>query len=447
VIATGEAIVNVPITRSVENGTVSEHHFLASFFPVKGASGEIDGVGVVVLETTERRQLEEQLLQSQKMEAVGRLAGGVAHDFNNILTAIKSYSDLLVEDMGAGRGRVEDVQEIREAADRAATLTRQLLTFSRQQMLRPRVLDLNVTVRDLKNMLDRLERAGYTKVRATIDSRDVESIVDEFNPDLVLLDLHMPHVDGFAVLKQLGPRVTGPGYFPVLMLTGDATSEAKRGALSLGARDFVAKPFDASEVLSRIRNLLETRLLYRALEQDNGALQSLVRARTRDLDDSQVEIVERLAKAAEIRDDDTGRHTQRVARQSALLAEALGMGERFVELIRRAAPLHDVGKIGIPEHPAEGAKTDGSRNGDRSLAHGDRREDSFRRSLRPRENGRANRAQSPRAVERLRLPTGPERRGHSAGSPNSGARGRSRRADPPSPLSARLPYWKKRWPR
>src|SRR5687767_80452 len=194
-----------------------------------------------------------------------------------------------------------------------------------------------------------LERAGYTKVRATVDSRDVESIVEEFDPDLVLLDLHMPHMDGFAVLKQLGPRVTGAGYFPVLMLTGDATSEAKRGALSLGARDFVAKPFDASEVLLRIRNLLETRLLYRALEQDNGALQSLVRARTRDLDDSQVEIVERLAKAAEIRDDDTGRHTQRVARQSALLAEALGMGERFIELIRRAAPLHDVGKIGIPD--------------------------------------------------------------------------------------------------
>ena len=194
-----------------------------------------------------------------------------------------------------------------------------------------------------------LERAGYTKVRGTVDSRDVESIVDEFNPDLVLLDLHMPHMDGFAVLKQLGPRVTGAGYLPVLMLTGDATPEAKRGALSLGAKDFVAKPFDASEVLLRIRNLLETRLLYRALEKDNGALQSMVKARTRDLDDSQVEIVERLAKAAEIRDDDTGRHTQRVARQSALLAEALGMDERFIELIRRAAPLHDVGKIGIPD--------------------------------------------------------------------------------------------------
>jgi nitrogen-specific signal transduction histidine kinase len=113
-------------------------------------------VGCVVLETTERRQLEEQLLQAQKMEAVGRLAGGIAHDFNNILTAIKSYSELLIEDMATDNGRVEDVQEIREAADRAANLTRQLLAFSRQQMLRPRVLDLNSTVRDLKSMLDRL---------------------------------------------------------------------------------------------------------------------------------------------------------------------------------------------------------------------------------------------------------------------------------------------------
>jgi two-component system, cell cycle sensor histidine kinase and response regulator CckA len=156
VLVSGESIVNIPLSRTVENGTVSEQHFLASFFPVRGPGGEIDGVGVVILDTTERKQLEEQLLQSQKMEAVGRLAGGVAHDFNNILTAIKSYSELLIEDMSAGRGRVEDVQEIREAADRAATLTRQLLAFSRQQMLRPRVLDLNTTVRDLKNMLDRI---------------------------------------------------------------------------------------------------------------------------------------------------------------------------------------------------------------------------------------------------------------------------------------------------
>jgi PAS domain S-box-containing protein len=156
VLRTGEAVINIPIARPSSNGSGAEQNFLVSYFPVKTSTGETDGVGTVVLETTERRQLEEQLLHAQKMEAVGRLAGGIAHDFNNILTAIKSYSELLIEDMAGNKGRVEDVQEIREAADRAAKLTRQLLAFSRQQILRPRVLDLNSTVHDLKSMLDRL---------------------------------------------------------------------------------------------------------------------------------------------------------------------------------------------------------------------------------------------------------------------------------------------------
>ena len=195
-----------------------------------------------------------------------------------------------------------------------------------------------------------LERAGYSEVCATTDPREVGRVVGEFNPDLLLLDLHMPHMDGFRVLERLRSQINGAGSLPVLMLTGDATPEAKRNALSLGARDFVAKPFDAGEVLLRIRNLLETRFLYRALEQQNDALEIRVKERTSELDDSQLEIVERLARAAEIRDDATGRHTQRVGNFSALLAEALGAGTRFVELIGRAAALHDVGKIGIPDN-------------------------------------------------------------------------------------------------
>ena len=195
-----------------------------------------------------------------------------------------------------------------------------------------------------------LTRAGYGEIRGTADPRDVEEIVSVFDPDLVLLDLHMPHLDGFEVLKKLAPRLHGSGYLPVLMLTEDATPEAKRGALSLGAKDFVAKPFDASEVLLRIHNLLETRFLYRSLELQNSALETRVSERTRDLEHSQFEIVERLARAAEIRDDATGRHTLRVGDLSALLAKALGAGSLFVDLIRRAAALHDVGKIGIPDH-------------------------------------------------------------------------------------------------
>jgi PAS domain S-box-containing protein len=117
---------------------------------------ELDGVThVLVLTTdiTERRQLEDQLRQAGKMEAVGQLAGGVAHDFNNILTAILGYADLLAADLPAGDQRRDDVDEIRKAAHRATALTRQLLAFSRKQVLEPRVLGLNELVDNMDKML------------------------------------------------------------------------------------------------------------------------------------------------------------------------------------------------------------------------------------------------------------------------------------------------------
>jgi two-component system, cell cycle sensor histidine kinase and response regulator CckA len=104
-------------------------------------------------EREERRLLEQQLLQSQKMEAVGQLAGGVAHDFNNILTAIVGYTDLLAAEFGAGSRQHEDLEEIRKAARRAAALTRQLLSFSRKQVLEPRIIDVNGVVLNLDKML------------------------------------------------------------------------------------------------------------------------------------------------------------------------------------------------------------------------------------------------------------------------------------------------------
>jgi PAS domain S-box-containing protein len=107
----------------------------------------------VATEITERKQLEEQLLQAQKMEAVGQLAGGVAHDFNNILTAIVGYTDMLSADFAAGSRQLEDLEEIRKAARRAAALTRQLLAFSRKQVLEPRLIDLNAVISNLDKML------------------------------------------------------------------------------------------------------------------------------------------------------------------------------------------------------------------------------------------------------------------------------------------------------
>ena len=120
------------------------------------ADGTPDYFEMIAEDVTERRALEEQLRQSQKMEAVGRLAGGIAHDFNNLLTVIKGYSDLLLEEFKPADPLRSEVDEIRKAADRAASLTRQLLAFSRQQVLAPKVLDLNSVVGNMDRLLHRL---------------------------------------------------------------------------------------------------------------------------------------------------------------------------------------------------------------------------------------------------------------------------------------------------
>lgn len=206
--------------------------------------------------------------------------------------------------------------------------------------------DQEANVRVLEGVL---RRGGYANVRSILDSREVLPVYEEFGPDLVLLDLHMPHLDGFQVMEMLREQVPPSSYLPILVLTADITPEAKQRALSSGARDFLTKPFDAVEVLLRVHNLLETRRLHLRLQNANLILEEKVLDRTRELVESRVEILERLSMAAEYRDDDTGRHTKRVGSNAGLLARAIGLPEAQVELIRRAAPLHDVGKIGVPD--------------------------------------------------------------------------------------------------
>lgn len=193
-----------------------------------------------------------------------------------------------------------------------------------------------------------LRRAGFGFVNYTTDPTKGIALTQTWSPDLMLLDLHMPGLDGFGVLEAIRPQLNA-GYLPVLMLTGDSSDETKQRALSGGAKDFLTKPFDATEVLLRIENLLETRSLYGAIQEQNQLLELRVAERTRELEEAQLEILERLAAAAEFRDDDTGRHTHRVGHLAAQLAAEIGLPGVRVEIIRRAAPLHDVGKIGIPD--------------------------------------------------------------------------------------------------
>jgi putative two-component system response regulator len=199
-------------------------------------------------------------------------------------------------------------------------------------------------------LLERALRAGgYHNLASITDSRKALSSFTELQPDLVAMDLRMPHVDGFALLKQLRSSVPSDAFVPVLVLTADNSRKAKQDALALGAKDFLTKPIDVAEALLRIYNLLETRWLYVELRRHNETLEEKVKDRTRELDQAQLEILQRLGLAAEYRDDCTGQHTHRVWELAAMLGNAVGLPKEHVEVIRRAAPLHDVGKIGIPD--------------------------------------------------------------------------------------------------
>ena len=203
---------------------------------------------------------------------------------------------------------------------------------------------------DLVFIMERiLDEEGYSDVVSTTDPRKVVELYRASNPDLILLDLHMPQMNGFDVMAALKEGGLDESV-PIVMLTGDTSPEAKLRGLRGGARDYLTKPFDKSEVHLRIANLLETRFMHRQLRRQNELLEMRVEARTRDLERAKLEILQRLAMAAEFRDDETGQHTQRVGRLCALMAEALELGTEQVELIGAAAPLHDIGKIAIPDH-------------------------------------------------------------------------------------------------
>ncbi len=206
--------------------------------------------------------------------------------------------------------------------------------------------DVEANIRLLERSL---RQAHYEQLKTTTDSRQVLTLYRDWRPDLLLLDLMMPNLDGFAIMDALRPLVPAGDYFPILVLTSDATPEVKRRALASGATDFVMKPFDLVEVLLRIKNLLHSRELHAELQRQNSVLEDRVRERMRDLEHAHLETLERLALAAEYRDDLTNQHARRVGQLAARLALALSLSPELCQLIERAAPLHDVGKIGVPD--------------------------------------------------------------------------------------------------
>jgi putative two-component system response regulator len=199
-------------------------------------------------------------------------------------------------------------------------------------------------------LLERLlEASGFSTVHSVLDPQRALPLCRELLPDLVILDLHMPGMDGLELMSLIARGTPRDRYLPILVLTADATERAKRRALAAGAHDFLTKPFNATEAILRIRNLLETRALYNRLARHNEELAERVAERTRELEATRLEVLERLCQAVEFRDDITGQHTRRVGERAAALAERAGLSLAEIDLIRRAAPLHDVGKVAIPD--------------------------------------------------------------------------------------------------
>ncbi len=197
-------------------------------------------------------------------------------------------------------------------------------------------------------LLDQMLRdAGYNAITSTMNSGEVCELHLRNCFDLILLDLQMPGMDGFQVMESLKKIETG-SYLPILAIT--AQPGHKLHALQAGAKDFISKPFELSEVLARVQNMLEVRLLHKELHDYNDVLEQRVRERTADLQENYLETIYTLTRAAEHKDADTGAHVQRISYYSRELASILGMDEEFVEMIFFASPMHDIGKIGIHDH-------------------------------------------------------------------------------------------------
>ena len=217
------------------------------------------------------------------------------------------------------------------------------------QMSQPRILIVDDDASNIDLLHNLLDIGGYDIVRTAMGGREAIKEAASFDPDLILLDLQMPDIDGYAVLDKLRRSANSGVYLPILVVTADATRTARKRALELGASDFLTKPVDATEVLLRVKNFLVMRAMSLELNSRNFDLEEKVKARTQELEETQVEIVERLALAGERRDDQTGEHTRRVGDLAAAIAQALGLTKRKVHLIRLAARLHDLGKIGTPD--------------------------------------------------------------------------------------------------
>jgi len=194
-----------------------------------------------------------------------------------------------------------------------------------------------------------LSNYGYKQLHLFSDAEEGIAFYRQTPPDLVLLDINMPVLSGFDVLQRFA-EIKLNLMPPVIVITALNDEKNRLQALSLGAKDFLTKPFCDEEVLLRVHNLLEMFLAHKENSHYASNLEQIVEKRTEDLLATQQEMIERLGLAAEYRDNDTAAHTIRVGRYVETIALGLGLNAKKSKMLRFSAPMHDMGKVGIPDN-------------------------------------------------------------------------------------------------
>jgi len=219
--------------------------------------------------------------------------------------------------------------------------------ISDEKIFAAKILAIDDNILNIQILKKILGNAGFINLTTTTDPTKALSLYKELQPDLILLDLNMPNMDGFAVMFQLS--ILNPeDYLPILILTAEEES-IRFKALQSGAKDFLHKPYQPMDVLLKSKNIIEVRLLYNQIRNHNADLEQQVNDRIKEIRDSRLDVIQRLAVAAELRDAGTGRHIYRMSRYCQLLALAVGFTKEQGELLLTTSPLHDIGKIAIPD--------------------------------------------------------------------------------------------------
>lgn len=217
-----------------------------------------------------------------------------------------------------------------------------------EQRTDPLIMVIDDEPINIKVVCRLLQMEGYTNFITNTDPAQAVDLIATERPDLVLLDLMMPGISGVDILNDVR-ALPSLRPIPIVILTAATDRESRLGALEAGATDFITKPVDPSELSPRVKNILAVKQSYDQLENYSHDLEEAVRQRTADLEQSQLDVIHCLARAAEYRDDDTGQHVLRVGKYARLIGEELGFDQKLADRLEQAAQLHDVGKIGVPD--------------------------------------------------------------------------------------------------